>query len=288
MRKDKLNAPAKILAVLAHPDDEAFGMGGTLAHYAKKGAEVTLICATLGEAGMVEARFLQDGQTVADLREQELRCSAAALGLKDVILLGYRDSGMQGSPDNDHPQALAAQKLEDVVARLAGHMRALQPDIVLTFDPFGGYGHPDHIRVHEAATQAFHLLRAEQPAESARPFARLYYHVMPRGFLRAAIFTLRLRGKDPRKAGANGDIDLVAIAAKRFPTHARVNYADSADAQARAFTCHASQGGGERAKGLTAVVERVFMPRVDHFSQAYPAPEAVSRQRRGLLPDENP
>ncbi len=91
---------------------------------------------------MVEPRFLQNGQTVAGLREQELRCSAEALGLKDVFLLGYRDSGMQGSPDNTHPQALAAQKLEDVVTKIAQYMRALQPDIVLTFDPFGGYGHP--------------------------------------------------------------------------------------------------------------------------------------------------
>lgn len=286
MPKTKLAAPVKILAVLAHPDDEAFGMGGTLAHYAKKGAEVTLICATLGEAGMVDPRFLQNGQTVAGLREQELRCSAEALGLKDVFLLGYRDSGMQGSPDNTHPQALAAQKLEDVVTKIAQYMRALQPDIVLTFDPFGGYGHPDHIRVHEAATQAFHLLRSELPAQSARPFARLYYRVMPLGFLRAAIFMTRLRGKNPRKAGTNGDIDLVAIAAHRFPTHVHVNYRDSAKEQARAFACHVSQGGGERSKGFTAFIEHVFMPRVDRFTQAYPPPEPGFRQRRGLLPGE--
>lgn len=286
MSNDKLSAPVKILAVLAHPDDEAFGMGGTLAHYAMQGAEVTLICATLGEAGMVDARFLQEGQTIANLREQELRCSVEALGLKDVYLLGYRDSGMQGSPDNTHPQALAAQKLEDVVDKLAERMRALQPDIVLTFDPFGGYGHPDHIRIHEAASQAFRRLRAELPASSARPFARLYYHVMPLGFLRAAIFMSRLRGKDPRKAGANGDIDLVAIASHRYPTHTRVNYADSAKAQARAFACHASQGGGERSKGFAALIEHIFMPRVDRFIQAYPTPKPRFRQQRGLLPGE--
>lgn len=283
MPQPELSAPVKILAVLAHPDDEAFGMGGTLAHYAKQSAEVSLICATLGEAGLVDPRLLQDGQTIASLREQELRCSAEALGLKEVILLGYRDSGMQGSPDNSHPQALAAQKLEEVTDKIAGHMRVLQPDIVLTFDPFGGYGHPDHIRIHEAATRAFHLLRGELPAQSVRPFSRLYYHVMPPGFLRAAIFMTRLQGKDPRKAGANGDIDLVAIAARRFPTHARVNYADSAAAQARAFACHASQGGGERVKGIAALLERLFMPRIDRFSQAYPPPKPGRGQQRGLL-----
>ena len=167
MRNARLKSPVKILAVLAHPDDEAFGMGGTLAHYARHGAEVNLICATLGEAGVVEPGYLSNGQTVAELREQELRCSADALGLKEVILLGYRDSGMQGSPDNSHPNALAAQNLDDVVQKIEAHMRALQPDIVLTFDPFGGYGHPDHVRIHEAATLAFLKIRSEMPAEAA-------------------------------------------------------------------------------------------------------------------------
>ena len=283
MRNTKLAAPIKILAVLAHPDDEAFGMGGTLAHYAKQGAQVTLICATLGEAGEVDPALLLNGQTIAGLREQELRCSADALGLKEVILLGYRDSGMQGSPDNAHPNALAAQALEEVVQKIAVRMRALQPDIVLTFDPYGGYGHPDHIRVHEAAKLAFQQLRDELPADTQRPFSRLYYHVMPLGFLRAAIFMMRLKGQDPRKAGANGYIDLVAISSNRYATHARVNYKDSADAQARAFACHASQGGARRAKGLAALVERLFMPRVDHFIQAYPTPEPGARRQRDLL-----
>ncbi|HOE35521.1 MAG: GlcNAc-PI de-N-acetylase [Chloroflexi bacterium] len=283
MRNARLKSPVKILAVLAHPDDEAFGMGGTLAHYARHGAEVNLICATLGEAGVVEPGYLSNGQTVAELRGQELRCSADALGLKEVILLGYRDSGMQGSPDNSHPNALAAQNLDDVVQKIEAHMRALQPDIVLTFDPFGGYGHPDHVRIHEAATLAFLKIRSEMPAEARRPFSRLYYHVMPAGFLRAAIFMMRLKGLDPRKAGANEDIDLVAISSNRYQTHARVHYRDSADAQKSAIACHASQGGTQRAKGFSALVERLFMPRVDNFIQAFPPPKPRAGRARGLL-----
>ena len=95
----------KILAVLAHPDDESFGMGGTLAYYAKKGYEVYLVCATRGEAGMMDPEHLGDFKSIAEKREAELRCAAQILGLKEVFFLDYRDSGMPGSEDNKHPNA---------------------------------------------------------------------------------------------------------------------------------------------------------------------------------------
>ena len=101
-----LNRPAqRLLAVLAHPDDESFGMGGTLALYAQRGVEVHLICATRGEAGMMDAEHLQGYTSTADKRETELRCAARILGLREVHFLDYRDSGMPGSADNQHPQA---------------------------------------------------------------------------------------------------------------------------------------------------------------------------------------
>ena len=106
-----------LLAVLAHPDDESFGMGGTLALYAARGVDVHLICATRGEVGEVSPELLAGFGSVAELRESELRCAAGHLGLKGVHFLEYRDSGMEGSPDNKHPQALAAQPLEAVARR---------------------------------------------------------------------------------------------------------------------------------------------------------------------------
>ena len=105
--RDMENGQKTILAVLAHPDDESFGMGGTLALYARQGATVHLVCATRGEAGSVDPRYLEGFASIAERRKAELRCAAEKLGLAGVHFLDYRDSGMPGSPDNTHPQSLS-------------------------------------------------------------------------------------------------------------------------------------------------------------------------------------
>lgn len=273
----------RLLAVLAHPDDEAFGIGGTLALYAQQGVEVYLICATLGEAGSVSEEFLSNGQTISELRSQELQCSAQALGLKQVILLGYRDSGMAGSPNNQHLQALIAQPMENVVEKIANYMREIKPNIVLTFDPLGGYQHPDHIRIHEATVQAFNLVREDCSSSASDLPARLYFHVMPKGIMRTSIFFLRLSGKNPHKFGKNGDIDLAAIADQDFPIHARINYQEVADKQANAAACHASQGGGRQPRGAQALFSRLFNRPVDRYMQAYPLPSPAQKVRKDLF-----
>ena len=125
----------RLLAVVAHPDDETFGMGGTLAYYADQGVDVHLICATRGEVGEVEPERLTGYDSIADLREHELRCAAAILGIKQIHFLGYRDSGMPGSPDNEHPQALVQAPLEKVAGEIIHIMRQVRPQVVLTFDP---------------------------------------------------------------------------------------------------------------------------------------------------------
>jgi len=94
----------RILAVLAHPDDESFGMGGTLAYYAQRGVKIHLVCATRGEVGEVEPEYLAEYQSIAELREAELRCAAEHLGIDGLHLLDYRDSGMPGTAHNRHPQ----------------------------------------------------------------------------------------------------------------------------------------------------------------------------------------
>src|SRR5512139_368973 len=146
---------ATILAVLAHPDDESFGMGGTLAHYARSGCDVYLVCATRGEAGEMDPEHLDGFESIAEKRESELRCAAENLGLKEVFFLPYRDSGMPGSPDNLHPRAQINAPLEEVAGRVVKFIRELKPDVVLTFDPIGGYRHPDHIHIHNATVLAF-------------------------------------------------------------------------------------------------------------------------------------
>jgi LmbE family N-acetylglucosaminyl deacetylase len=235
---------ARLLACLAHPDDESFGMGGTLALYARRKAEVHLLCATRGEAGTVSSEKLMGHASVAELRESELRCAAQTLGLAGVDFLGYRDSGMAGSEDNRHPQALAAAPLADVTGRIVEHIRRLRPQVVLTFDPRGGYGHPDHIAMHQATVRAFH--QAADPAcrdGSLEPYApqKLYFQVFPRTNLRRYARLLPLLGIDPRHFGRNRDIDLLEIASVVFPVHARVDIRPTLQEKTRASDCHSSQ-----------------------------------------------
>jgi LmbE family N-acetylglucosaminyl deacetylase len=271
-----MNDHKVMLAFLAHPDDESFGMGGTLALYASRGVEVHLVCATRGEVGEVAPELLKGFNSIADLRTSELRCAAGILGLAGVHFLEYRDSGMPGSPDNSHPRALAAQPLDEVAENLACYLRELKPQVVLTFDPIGGYRHPDHIAIHQATRRAFE--RAADPAvtpgaESLYRPQRLYFHTIPRGFLKFAVRFLLLIGKDPHKWGANGDIDLVSLAEVEFPTHARINIRPVREKKARAGACHSSQGGGRMGGGLAGLFQRLF-DGTETFMRAYPRVEA--------------
>ncbi len=273
-----------LLAVLAHPDDETFGTGGTLAHYAALGVEVHLICATRGEVGDVEERYLRGFASIADRRMEELRCAAEKLGLKAVHFLAYRDSGMPGSPDNQHPQALAAQPVDRVAAEIAQYFRLLQPQVVITFDPIGGYRHPDHIAIHQATVRAFEageeVLRAYPAETELPPFQpqKLYFQTIPRGFLRVAVAILRLTGQDPRHFGRNHDIDLQSIAEVSFPTHAAINFREVAQIRDEASACHASQGGGQMSKGVQGTLRRLFTAS-ETYMRAYPPVTGKLKER---------
>jgi LmbE family N-acetylglucosaminyl deacetylase len=263
-----------LLAVLAHPDDETFGTGGTLAHYARLGVKVYLVCATRGEVGEVELELLEGYSSVAELRENELRCAAQTLGLAGVHFLDYRDSGMPGTIDNTHPDALFAAKLDKVTADVVHFIRLLKPQVVITFDPIGGYRHPDHITIHNATVEAFRLAGDETYAKGDLPAFRpdkLYFHTFPRGFLRFSVFFMKLFGKDPRKFGKNGDIDLQSIAEVRFPIDARVDYREVSDIRDKASACHASQGGARITSGAMGFVRKIFGIS-DQYMRAYPPP----------------
>ncbi len=111
----------------AHPDDETFGPGATLAHYAAAGVRVYYSCATRGEAGSTDPEMLKGYASMGDLRWHELECAARELGLAGVTHLGYRDSGMSGTPENTHPNALAAAPIEQVTGRMVKVVRELNP-----------------------------------------------------------------------------------------------------------------------------------------------------------------
>ncbi len=261
-----------LLAVLAHPDDESFGLGGTLALYSSKGYDVYYVCATRGEAGTVDEEHLKGFKDTAEMRTAELMKAAQALGLKEVFFLGYRDSGMPGTEPNQHPDAQINAPVDEVAGRVVKYIRDLKPEVVLTFDPIGGYKHPDHIHIHKATVLAFENSdNASFHPEAGAPFKAkaLYYQVFPKGLLKAAVRLMPLFGKDPTKFGRNGDINIKELAEVTFPIHVRLNVQPVSEAKRKASEAHASQGGMQMRRGLMGFITR-FLGEKEDYMQAYP------------------
>jgi N-acetyl-1-D-myo-inositol-2-amino-2-deoxy-alpha-D-glucopyranoside deacetylase len=170
---------ASVLAVYAHPDDELFHGGGMLAHLAERGASVTIACATKGEAGRPHPSV----GSVADLgalRAAELRLSCERLGIGEPRFLGFHDSARKERQRHDDPRALANVDMLEVEAAIRHAIDEMQPHILITFDPHGGYYHPDHVAVHRATTAAFYSSGA---CGAAAP-ARLFYSTFDVGLFR--------------------------------------------------------------------------------------------------------
>lgn len=173
---------SSVLFIFAHPDDETFGVAGVMTLLRRRDVPITLICATRGEVGGISDPALATPETLGHVREHELRTAMDLVGVADVRFLGYRDSGMEGTPENDDPQALAQASERTVAAEIAALIREIRPTTVVTFGPDGIYGHPDHLMVHRTATAAVHL--AATAAADADPDAWqtpvLYYQTVSR------------------------------------------------------------------------------------------------------------
>jgi N-acetyl-1-D-myo-inositol-2-amino-2-deoxy-alpha-D-glucopyranoside deacetylase len=274
--------PLTMLVCLAHPDDETFGMGGTLALYTHRGVQVHLVCATRGDVGDVDKDLLQGFNSVAERRESELRCAAGILGLSGVYFLGYRDSGMPGTPDNLHQNALAAQPVDDVASKVVHYIRSLRPQVVVTHDPIGGYKHPDHIAMHRATLRAFQLAADPSFSSDLPPFQpdKLYYQTMPKAIMRWAVRLAPLLGMDPRHFGRNRDIDLVSVVEEgSFPTHARINCRSVSEIRDEATACHTSQLGGAIGRKGPMTILRRYMGGTESFMRAYPKPPNGLREK---------
>src|SRR5215212_5950596 len=264
--------PKTIVAVLAHPDDETFGLGGTLALYARKGYDTYYVCATRGEAGTVDAEYLNGFKDTAELRTAELKRAAKILGLKEVFFLGYRDSGMPGTEENKHPDAQINHSIDEVAGKVVRYIRELKPEVVLTFDPIGGYKHPDHIHIHNATVLAFEKADdASFHPEAGKPFKprALYYQVFSRRFLRLAVRVMPLLGKDPTKFGRNADVNIKELAEVDFPVHVRVDITPVAEIKREAGLQHASQGGAQMRRGWMGLLTKLFGER-EEYMRAYP------------------
>ncbi len=231
-----VTAHTRLLVVYAHPDDEAFGNAGIILAARAAGVEVHYICATRGECGTVDEHFLSSHADVRALRTAEQHAAAEALDLGAVHFLNYRDSNMPGTADNTHPEALVMAPVADVAERIVSIIDALKPHYLITFPPYGGYGHPDHIAIHHATLAAL--------AQADWKVPQVYYSTFSTTILRIVIAGMRLLGKNPRAFGRNGDIDVVRVAEEATPITTTVDCRHVIPAKIAAWQCHASQGGG--------------------------------------------
>ena len=207
-----------------------------------------------------------------------MKCAAQFLGLAGVIYLGYRDSGMRGSADNKHPDSLAMASIDEVASLIVKIIRELRPDVVITHDAGGGYGHPDHIATHNAVIKAFYSAADPTQYPAAGPVfqpTKLYFLVRPHGFMKVMVKIMPLFGQNPHQAGRNKDIDLTRMLDTNYPVHAviRLNK-QSLQIRNKAAACHASQGGGRPRQGpfrVFQIIEKLRGQR-DYFMRDYPPP----------------
>lgn len=203
---DNQNEQLTFMTVHAHPDDEVFGTGVTLARLSSEGVRTVLVTATRGEVGEIVDPDLTEEQKsevqdrLGHVREEELKTAAKALGVSELRFLDFHDSGMAGTEDNNNPHSFYRATFDEAVKRLVRLMRELRPQVVVTYDPFGGYGHPDHVQTHRVTVAAFEAageprLYPELGLEAWQP-KKLYYTAIPRSWFQQAAQELRARGID--------------------------------------------------------------------------------------------
>ncbi len=284
-----------ILVILAHPDDESFGPGATLAKYVQSGVAVHYLCGTRGESGTVDAEKLNGYKDIAELRTAELACAAKELGLAGVHFLGYRDSGMAGSEDNQINNSLNAAGIDEVAERIMGYLDEIKPDVVLTHDQYGGYGHPDHIKLHYATRRAYELKYgiflhqatdgrmeyAEQTVKAVPAAPRMYYPVFPKSMAKFGVWLMPLLRQDPTKFGRNKDINLAQIASWEVPVTCKIDIRPWREVKKRASACHASQSGPGQAPFIVRMLFRL-QNRYETFARAYPPTKPGERFESGF------
>jgi len=204
---DVLDNRRRVLLVHAHPDDEAIQTGVTMARYTSEGAHVPLVTCTLGEHGEILVPSLTHlgpdaDDRLGEHRREELAAAMEALGVHDYRFLGgpgrYRDSGMMGEPTNDDPRCFWQADVDEAASHLVAVLREVRPQVVVTYDENGGYGHPDHVQAHRVAMRGVELAADRDHARDlGEPWdvAKVYWSAVPRSVLQAGIDALKASGE---------------------------------------------------------------------------------------------
>ncbi|MEV4431707.1 N-acetyl-1-D-myo-inositol-2-amino-2-deoxy-alpha-D-glucopyranoside deacetylase [Streptomyces sp. NPDC049555] len=243
----------RLLLVHAHPDDESINNGATMAMYAAEGAHVTLVTCTLGEEGEVIppelAHLTADrDDTLGAHRAQELAAAMRELGVTDHRLLGgpgrYRDSGMTGAPQNDDPRSFWQADTDEAATSLVEVIRQVRPQVLVTYDADGGYGHPDHIKANRVAMRAAEL--AAEPVfrrdlGDPHEIAKIYWNCVPASAVDAGFAQLRAQGdRHPAFTGIAAPTDVPGVVPDDEVT-AVLDATRHGDRKAAAMRAHATQ-----------------------------------------------
>ncbi len=211
---------------------------------ADQGASITMVCLTNGDVGEISDPSLATPQTLAQVRQEEMRQAALVTGVTDVRFLGYRDSGMAGTEDNNHPNSLYQAPPDQVVGRLVAIIREVRPDMIITHDPTGGYGHPDHVTTYAHVTQAFALAgdgaaHSPQPGPGDQPWTPrlLYYACFPRSVMRRMWQEMRDAGVTPPFASQ----EVESLGSPDEDVTTVVNVGAYVDTKLASLACHRTQ-----------------------------------------------
>ncbi|MDQ7910502.1 N-acetyl-1-D-myo-inositol-2-amino-2-deoxy-alpha-D-glucopyranoside deacetylase [Phytohabitans sp. ZYX-F-186] len=231
------------MLVHAHPDDETVSTGATMAHYAARGVAITLVTCTLGEEGEIHVPDLallaaSEADQLGGYRLAELDAACAALGVTDHRFLGgagrYRDSGMMGLETNKHPRCFWQADVDEAAALLLEIMREVRPQVLITYDENGFYGHPDHIQAHRVAMRAAELATAEGFGPD-----KIYWTTVPRSVLEAGI-TAFAQSTDNPFAGLD-KVEDFPFGTSDAEVAARIDATDQHEAKVAAMRAHATQ-----------------------------------------------
>jgi LmbE family N-acetylglucosaminyl deacetylase len=238
---------ATLLLVHAHPDDESIATGGVMIRAHEDGHRVVLVTATRGEEG--EIHNMDEAEVrprLGDVRTEELRRSCEILGVHRQEFLGYRDSGMAGTPSNDDPRSFHLAPLAEAAERLAVILREEQPDVVVTYTPDGTYGHPDHIKAHHTTLAGVDLLE-----RGGGRVPKLYLHAIPRSFMRQ----MRERAQE-----MGMDADAIANRIEGIPDEeitTTVDVRDLVERKRASFAAHVSQNDPK--SPFQTMAEQIFV-----------------------------
>ena len=234
---DETARTPRLMAIFAHPDDESFGMAGSMARATRKGYPVALVCATRGEEGQIADPSLATPENLGQVREQELRNAMAAVGVSDLTFLDYIDGHLA---EADQREALAKVVLQ---------IRRFQPDVVATFDALGGYGHVDHMAIHRLTVAG--VSAAADPAEFPEQLAqgvqphrvrKVYYTAIPRERLLAMRDEAAARGVDFIPGGDEATIPVEQMGTPLAQISARIRLSDAEyEAKRAAVMAHKTQ-----------------------------------------------